>query len=392
MPGGEAVLPRMDAPLGAVTGGLGNPVAPMGRKRGVTPTRRVLLGLGLGAMLAALGSPAASSGEDLDRAIALASEQRFRQARAILDPILERDAGHPLGRLLDGVLRARERRIGEAIEVFERLRRDHPRMPEPWNNLAVLYAAEGRFDEARETLMTALERRPSAIGYANLGDIYSRLARQAYGRARELGPDVSVDPSTAEASGLGLAMSAVPAAAASADRPPEERTRATERPEVPVGSNERSGACLRAGGFDDRRDIAGVQEWLESNGAEVVELRRVRHREVMRHQVYLSPLADPAKAAEKVREIRARGVRDVAVIRKGPLANGISLGVFQVVGNRDRRVAALERLGYQPLSRDQPGFGLRYFLESRTSEDPDRIRAAWATRFPEHSLESTDCR
>ena len=112
----------------------------------------------------------------------------------------------------------------------------------------------------------------------------------------------------------------------------------------------------------------------------------------MRHQVYLPPLADRAKAADKVREIRARGVRDVAVIGKGPLVNGISLGVFQVVGNRDRRVAALERLGYHPLSRGQPGFGLRYFLELRTSQDPDRIRAAWASRFPEHSLEPTDCR
>ena len=245
---GEAVPPRMDAPLRAVTGGPGNPMAPIGRKRGVTPARRVLLGLGMGAMLATFGSPAASSGEDLDRAIALASEQRYEQARAVLAPILERDPGHPLGRLLDGVLRAREGRTGEAIEVFERLRRDHPRMPEPWNNLAVLYAAEGRFDEAREMLLTALERRPSAIGYANLGDIHSRLARQAYGRARELGPDVSVDPSTAEPSGLGLVISAVPAAAASADRPPEERARATERPEVPIGSNERPGACLRAGG------------------------------------------------------------------------------------------------------------------------------------------------
>ena len=92
----------------------------------------------------------------------------------------------------------------------------------------------------------------------------------------------------------------------------------------------------------------------------MVELRRVRHREVTRHQVYLPPLEDRAKAADKVREIRARGVRDVAVIPKGPLANGISLGVFRVTGNRNRRVAALERLGYQPLSRDHVAIGHRF--------------------------------
>lgn len=363
----------------------------------MTPKRKVrkrkaLLGLGLGAMLATLLSPAASSGEDLDQAISLASEQQYRQARAALDPVLERDADHPLGRLLDGVLRAHEGRIGEAIEIFERLRRDHPDMSEPWNNLAVLYAAEGRFDEARETLLTALERRPSAIGYANLGDIYSTLARHAYGRARELGPDVTVDPATAEESGLGLAMSAVPAAAAHADPPPGEPARTTEPPGVPALSRERSGACLRAGGFEDRRDISGAQEWLESNGAEVVELRRARHRVVTRHQVYLPPLEDRAKAADKVREIRGRGVRDVAVIPKGPLANGISLGVFRVTGNRDRRVAALERLGYHPLSRDHFEIGHRFYLELRTAEGADGILAAWARRFPEHTLEQVDCR
>ena len=359
----------------------------------MTPKKRkMLLGLGLGAMLATLLSPAASSGEALDRAISLASEQRYRQARAVLDPVLERDAGHPLARLLDGVLRAHEGRIGEAIEIFERLRRDHPDLSEPWNNLAVLYAAEGRFDEARETLLTALERRPSAIGYANLGDIHSTLARHAYARARQLGSDVSGDSATAEESPLGLAISAVPAPAAPADPLPVEPARAAEPPGVPTRSQERPGACLRTGGFEDGRDIPGVQAWLESEGAEVVGLRRERHREVTRHQVYLPPLEDRAKAADKVREIRARGVRDVAVISKGPLANGISLGVFRVTGNRDRRVAALERLGYRPLSRDHVVIGHRFHLELRTAEDPEGIRAAWAKRFPEHTLEHADCR
>ena len=358
----------------------------------MTPKRKMLLGLGLGAMLATLLSPASSSGEALDQAISLASEQRYGQARTVLDPVLEREPGHPLGRLLDGVLRAHEGRIGEAIEIFKRLRRDHPDMPEPWNNLAVLYAAEGRFDEARETLLTALERRPSAIGYANLGDIYSTLARHAHGRARELGPDVSGGSATTEGSRLGLAISAVPAAAAPADPPPAEPARTTETPGAPTRSHERPGACLRAGEFDDRKDLSGVQAWLESEGAEVVELRRVRHPEVTRHQVYLPPLENRAKAADKVREIRARGVRDVAVIPKGPLANGISLGVFRVTGNRDRRVAALERLGYHPLSRDHVAMGHRFQLEVRTAEDPEGIRAAWAKRFPAHVLEPVDCR
>ena len=92
-----------------------------------------------------------------------------------------------------------------------------------------------------------------------------------------------------------------------------------------------------------------------------------------------------------MRELRARGVSDVAVIRGGALANGISLGVFAVEGNRDRRVAALERLGYHPLSREHVAFVRRFYLESRSSVDPEGIRAAWAKRFPERSLEFMDC-
>lgn len=380
----------MKAPPRAAADGHGRAMAPMGRKRGVTPTRKVLLGLGFGAMLATLLSPAASFGETLERAISLASEQRYSEARAVLDPLLERDAEHPRGRLLDGVLRAHGGRIGEAIEVFEQLRQDHPDLLEPWNNLAVLYAAEGRFDQARETLLDALERRPSAIGFANLGDLYSSLARHAYERARELDPDVSANPVTAEGSGLGLALPGVPAAAPSADRPPVEPAPA-EPVGAPAHAVDRAVACLRAGEFEDPGEITKVQAWLESHGAEVVELRQMKHWEG-RHQVYLPPLEDRAKAAEKVREIRARGVRDVAVIGRGPLANGVSLGVFAVESNRNRRVAALERLGYRPLSKEHVKLVHRFHLESRTAEDPGGIRAAWAERFPERSLELVECR
>ena len=258
-------------------------------------------------------------------------------------------------------------------------------MSEPWNNLAVLYASEGRFDEARETLIAALERKPTAIGYANLGDIYASLARRAYGRARDLGSDVGTKPGTAAEPGSGLALSGAPAVAAPAERPPVEPAGAPAHP------GERPVVCLRAEGFEGRGDLSEAQEWLESRGAEVVELRREKHPEVRSHQVYLPPLEDRAKAVAKLREIRAHGVNDVAVIREGPLANAISLGVFRVEGNRNRRLAALERLGYHPLSRDRVELVHRFYLGSRTAEDPEAIRAAWAERFPEHSLEPVDC-
>ena len=60
--------------------------------------------------LAVLLSPAAAfPDESLDRAISLAAEGRYPEAREVLDPLLERDSGHPRVRLLNGILRARAR-------------------------------------------------------------------------------------------------------------------------------------------------------------------------------------------------------------------------------------------------------------------------------------------
>ena len=77
----------------------------------------------------------------------------------------------------------------EAIAVFRALNEDMPELPEPYNNLAVLYAGQGRYDEARRVLETAIVANPSyALAHENLGDIYARMAAQSYQRAAKLDP------------------------------------------------------------------------------------------------------------------------------------------------------------------------------------------------------------
>jgi tetratricopeptide (TPR) repeat protein len=62
-----------------------------------------------------------------------------------------------------------------------------PEIPEPYNNLAVLEAETGRLDEAKEYLELALKVQPNfATAYENLGDVYTRLAARAYGKALTL--------------------------------------------------------------------------------------------------------------------------------------------------------------------------------------------------------------
>lgn len=79
-------------------------------------------------------------------------------------------------------------RDDEAISAFVALTQTYPELPEPYNNLAALYAKHGRYTEAREALETATKANPNyGLAYENLGDLYLRLADAAYQRAHDLG-------------------------------------------------------------------------------------------------------------------------------------------------------------------------------------------------------------
>lgn len=112
-------------------------------------------------------------------------------------------------RFKKGVLLAEQNKPDEAITVFTRLTEDYKDLPEPYNNLAVLYAAQGQYDKARVVLEKALRTNPSYhTAYENLGDIYGKLASQAYDKALALGT-----PTTAPAkSNLTLLRTLAPAA------------------------------------------------------------------------------------------------------------------------------------------------------------------------------------
>ncbi|HUL42582.1 MAG TPA: tetratricopeptide repeat protein [Burkholderiales bacterium] len=89
-------------------------------------------------------------------------------------------------RFLLGLIYTEQHKSAEAIKVFTALTQEHPELPEPYNNLAVLYAAQGQYDKARIALETAIRDRPNyAVAYENLGDVYAKLAAQAYDKALE---------------------------------------------------------------------------------------------------------------------------------------------------------------------------------------------------------------
>ncbi|HEY8119529.1 MAG TPA: tetratricopeptide repeat protein [Methylophilaceae bacterium] len=86
-----------------------------------------------------------------------------------------------------GVILAEQGRRDEATKAFVDITEKYPNLPEPYNNLAVLYADQGQYDKARKALETAIKTHPSyATAHENLGDIYARMASEAYDKALQL--------------------------------------------------------------------------------------------------------------------------------------------------------------------------------------------------------------
>ena len=119
--------------------------------------------------------------QDIDR---LLKQGQPAQALERVNQYLSQKPKDAKGRFIKGLILVEQNKAAEAIEVFTALSRDYPELPEPYNNLAVLYAAQGQYEKARQQLEMSIRTHPSyATAYENLGDVYTKLASQAYDKA-----------------------------------------------------------------------------------------------------------------------------------------------------------------------------------------------------------------
>ncbi len=136
---------------------------------------------------AVLAAAANAQDDDLRAARAALRSGDPRAALPLVDKHLAARPQDADGRFLRGVILTELARPDEALAVFRALTQDYPELPEPYNNLAVLYAARGDYERARENLEMAIRVKPdSATAYENLGDVYAQLAAHAYERAAQL--------------------------------------------------------------------------------------------------------------------------------------------------------------------------------------------------------------
>ena len=109
------------------------------------------------------------------------------QALKLIDQRLTATPKDPQLRFLQGVAFAMANKNKEAIDTFTQLTKEFPELPEPYNNLAVLYANQNQLDKSRQALEQAIRTNPSySTAHENLGDIYAKLASQAYSKALQL--------------------------------------------------------------------------------------------------------------------------------------------------------------------------------------------------------------
>lgn len=131
--------------------------------------------------------PALAQTDDLQEAHQLLKQGQTDRAMERVDQYLKTKPKDARGRFLRGILLTEQNKPAEAIRVFTELTQDYPELPEPYNNLAVLYASQGQYDKARTALEMAIRTHPSyATAHENLGDIYAKMASQAYDKALQL--------------------------------------------------------------------------------------------------------------------------------------------------------------------------------------------------------------
>lgn len=225
-----------------------------------------------------------------------------------LEALIAKNPDDPQLRFQKGIVLVDQRRSAEAISVFERMSRDFPTLPEPLNNLAVLYAEQGQIEKARAALEAAVRSRPSYdTAYENLSSVNVRLASRAYARALQIddsggapklallkslagsradavpvvvattSPPAPASPASAAAPGSASSSTAsAPQAVAAAPVAPPPRPEPPSRPDTPSKSAPPDGTAVAIAsksmpstsngsqrhGNDEARDVqAAVAAW-----------------------------------------------------------------------------------------------------------------------------------
>jgi len=126
--------------------------------------------------------------------------------------------------------------------------------------------------------------------------------------------------------------------------------------------------CMTLGPIPLTTDPKEVDTWFRQREV-VTRLREVEERKKTATWVYLPPLASYQAARAMIEEHRKKQVKDFLLINRGEWKNAISLGLYAEETSVQRRLAVLQKKGFQVFK--QPRFRVRksYWLDIRTTTE-----------------------
>jgi len=119
-----------------------------------------------------------------DKIQLLIENDKHKEALNLTEDYLSRNKSDIKFQFLKGLILARLNRYNDAEKIFYKMAEENPNLPEPLNNLAVIYSIQGEYSKAQEILKKALEsNRNYETVYHNLSDLYAKVASRAYNQA-----------------------------------------------------------------------------------------------------------------------------------------------------------------------------------------------------------------
>jgi len=317
----------------------------------------------LAALLVALlaMSPPAFA-DDLEDAAKLLKSGQHQQALERVNKLLAAKPKDARGRFLKGLIFAEQGNVKDATDVFLALTKDFPNLPEPYNNLAVIYASQGQYDKARGALEQSIRTHPSyATAYENLGDVYAKLASQAYDKALQFD---SANPAAknklalvrelvgGSATAKPVAVAAAPTSAASsppgvpkdAAKPP---VAVAAEPAKPAAPKEAAKAPVALAAVEPAKPAAGKPAAPKTGNAEILNMLNAWARAWSSKDVdgYLSFYAKDFKTPGGVSRADWEKTRRQRI--SAPKSIEVTVGSPKVNAGADGQVSVTFRQGYR---------------------------------------------
>ncbi len=242
----------------------------------------------------------------------------------------------PQLRFLRGVVQIEQKRNNDAIVTFQRMTEDFPELPEPYNNLAVLYAGQGQYDKARAALELAIRTHPSyATAHENLGDVYTKMASESYTKAlqldsgnnaaqiklnviKDLSSSKQVKPSAVTASAAApIPVSATPTPTASATPPVAQATTVRIEP-TPDSKSIPSGAVASTKPVVSKYDETDVVYEAVVKWANAWSDKDVGSYLASYGKAFNTPNGESRKEWEKERRARIEGKNSISIALESP--------------------------------------------------------------------------